>query len=320
MNGKKYISAVLALFCLVFAGCAEKGTDTDSPSTTDGVRECEHSFVETGYADIRFCRNCNEIDGGELPDGVRFVEYTLEGDESISVKFVGKLDETDRVIEGVAVYDDKVGRIETSEEGFGTYEITYDNGNVYCGHLNRIFRHGIGSMDFANGDRYEGTFENDFMSGDGSGGVECVYTYKNGDVYKGDFAGGNPNGDGVVTYADGSVYEGSFVDGHREGRGSYTFANGDMYTGEYIADMMEGNGVYVFANGDMYTGEYKANLREGNGTYVFANGDKYEGEFVAGDMHGKGTYTLADGRSYSGLFENGQIVVGSGEVIEIPAI
>jgi len=315
MNGKQYISAVLALLCLTFAGCTEKGADTDPSPATDPVTECEHAFVETGYDDIRFCRSCDEIEGGELPEGVRFIKYTLEGDGGTTARFVGELDESDRVIKGIAAYANKVGRIETSEEGSGMHVITYDNGDIYRGFLNRVFRHGRGMLVFANGDRYEGTFENDLMSGDGSDGAECIYTYNNGAVYVGDFADGKFHGEGKATYSDGSTYEGGFAGGHREGKGTYVFANGDTYTGEYVADKMEGNGVYLYANGDMYTGEYKANLREGKGTYVFANGDKYEGEFVAGDMHGKGTYTLSGGEVYSGRFEHGQIVVGEGNII-----
>ena len=45
--------------------------------------------------------------------------------------------------------------------------------------------------------------------------------YPNGDVYKGKWKHGAPNGKGDMFYHDGRVYSGFWVDGKRSGQGKY---------------------------------------------------------------------------------------------------
>jgi hypothetical protein len=68
---------------------------------------------------------------------------------------------------------------------------------------------------------------NDKMHGKGK------YTYKNGDVYEGDFAKGNPHGKGKMTWADGRVYTGDFAKGKRNGNGKMTYLNGKVEDGKW---------------------------------------------------------------------------------------
>ena len=51
-------------------------------------------------------------------------------------------------------------------------------------------------------------------------------TYANGDVYDGEWE------DGKMTYADGVVYNGEWKDGKKH-VGKMTYANGDVYDGEW---------------------------------------------------------------------------------------
>ena len=44
-------------------------------------------------------------------------------------------------------------------------------------------------------------------------------TYKNGDKYEGEFQNDNITGKGTLTCADGSIYTGDFMEGKKNGKG-----------------------------------------------------------------------------------------------------
>jgi len=71
--------------------------------------------------------------------------------------------------------------------------------------------HGKGVLMYANGNRYEGEWENDVI-----------------------------NGHGTLFYADGDKYEGQWSQGKMHGTGTYTYADGDQYTGEWCDDQRHG--------------------------------------------------------------------------------
>ena len=56
-------------------------------------------------------------------------------------------------------------------------------------------------------------------------------------------------GDGVFTFADGNVYRGQLKGDKLEGDGVFTAANGDVYRGQWKGDEREGDGVFTFASG-----------------------------------------------------------------------
>ena len=53
-------------------------------------------------------------------------------------------------------------------------------------------------------------------------------TFKNGEIYEGEFDNDLPNGQGKILYTDGRSYEGGFRDGKWEAPGIYTLANGQI--------------------------------------------------------------------------------------------
>jgi len=66
--------------------------------------------------------------------------------------------------------------------------------------------HGKGRMEWANGDWYEGDFDNGNRTGYGT------YTWANGDKYEGELLNGKRHGRGTQTNADGTVISGYWVE------------------------------------------------------------------------------------------------------------
>ena len=73
--------------------------------------------------------------------------------------------------------------------------------------------HGVGRLSSANGDVYEGNFENGKYHGVG------VFRKANGDVFMGVSEGGYAVGLGVIVYATGEKYKGYFSENKRNGKG-----------------------------------------------------------------------------------------------------
>ena len=87
---------------------------------------------------------------------------------------------------------------------------------------------GEGTLQYANGDRYEGMWRKDAAHGRGT------LQYTTGDVYEGDWKDNLRHGSGTFTCAaDGKVYAGEFADGLKHGRGTLTLPSGDSITGNW---------------------------------------------------------------------------------------
>jgi hypothetical protein len=106
-----------------------------------------------------------------------------------------------------------------------------------------------------------------------------VVIYTNGDIYSGQWANDNRNGNGIMTYANGDVYDGTWANGRPYGHGVMTYANGDVYDGHFPY----GHGVMTYANGDVYDGTWLNGRRNGNGVMTYANGESYEGKWTNGN-------------------------------------
>ncbi len=250
--------------------------------------------------------------------GFRYMSYkVVRADEEITVKYVGRVDSDGSPYDGTVIYPDKTGKLAIDKENSDLYTISYSTGDVYRGHLKKALKNGTGVVVYANGDRYEGNFANDVISGVSDENYKCVYTYANGDKYEGDFVGGKKHGTGKMTFADGSSYEGQFISDLRDGEGTQVYSDGSTYKGSFTKDLRNGYGEFTWASGDSYKGDFVDGVRTGKGIYTWANGDSYNGDFAEGDMHGTGTYTLANGKVYKGTFNHGQVVIGEGTIIDI---
>lgn len=160
-----------------------------------------------------------------------------------------------------------------------------------------------------------------------------VMEWCNGDRYEGGFDQGHPHGgSGTFTYADGRVYTGEFARGERDGKGRLTLPNGDVYDGQFVRNTITGFGTATYAGGARvfrglfdhgrkvrgalefpgtprgFNGEWQDEKPHGTGHMTFANGDFYEGDFAAGELQGIGClfYAAPAGRVYYGQFFHGQ--------------
>ena len=95
-----------------------------------------------------------------------------------------------------------IARSAPVRHGSGTCE--YPNGEKYEGQWRHDKRHGMGVLHYNDGSRYEGMWYNDLRNGKGK-----QFTWK-GEVFTGKFIGGQRNGHGVYEYSDGSIYDGEW--------------------------------------------------------------------------------------------------------------
>jgi hypothetical protein len=135
--------------------------------------------------------------------------------------------------------------------------------------------------------------------------------FANGDTFEGQFEQGIPDVDGSYTEKDGSRYVGQWRKGVKHGRGKSVWASGQSYDGDWVADKPEGKGTIVFANGDRYEGQVSNGQPNGKGVKVYASQDRYEGSFQQGEAHGEGFYRWRNGDTYNGLWQKGK-KVGAG--------
>lgn len=63
--------------------------------------------------------------------------------------------------------------------------------------------------------------------------------------YDGTFVNDAMTGEGKLSYYDGSVYEGQITSGVFQGKGKYTWPSGSFYDGEFVNGEMHGNGIYL---------------------------------------------------------------------------
>ena len=159
--------------------------------------------------------------------------------------------------------------------------------------------HGKGRITHANGDIYQGEWNNGKACGYG------VYVDLVGSIYRGEWDEDQFHGKGIEMWNFGDIkYQGDFVHAQKTGKGKFEF-EGNYYEGEFRNGLFEGLGKYYFAeSGKTYEGEFHDNSIIGRGVMMWADGSKYEGEFVNGKMEGKGTKTWANGNRYEGMWKN----------------
>ncbi|CAE7250773.1 Rsph1 [Symbiodinium necroappetens] len=134
---------------------------------------------------------------------------------------------------------------------------------------------------------------------------KATANYANGDIYEGLFENGIRHGQGTYTYLKGDVFSGTFDNNQKTGLGRIVYKKGGYYHGHFKGGKREGEGTFQYANGDIFSGYWKDGKKHGSGTYVF-NKTKYEykGEWKDGQIS-TGTWTLTvDGTQYQGTFQS----------------
>lgn len=151
----------------------------------------------------------------------------------------------------------------------------YEDGTRYEGEKYLEKRHGRGVYYYLEGYRYDGTWENDTMSGFGT-----LWLDEKNKLYEGEFKEGLFHGKGTVyntqpriedlknfdggdfTFLGGGWerFEGQYIEGKKNGLGSLFMLNGDLFVGKFVNDAVEGRGSYTSKSGKIRIGLWKDNL------------------------------------------------------------
>jgi hypothetical protein len=179
------------------------------------------------------------------------------------------------------------------------FTIEEENISFYTGEKNKNHqKHGLGTLLFITGEKYEGYWEADIFNLFGR------YINRKGEIFEGTFSNFVLHGNGKICNSERS-YEGEFLFGKKNGKGKEFFENED-YEGEFRNDKRDGKGILKFKKtNNIYEGEFKEGLMTGTCIFRWANGDRYEGAVFDGIFQGKGKYFWKNGNEYVGSYENG---------------
>ena len=89
-------------------------------------------------------------------------------------------------------------------------------------------RHGLGTIQYANGSVYEGMWNKGLREGYGR------LIHPTGDMYEGDWSGDKANGRGIFSNVEGYTYQGDWVDDCQHGIGCERWqSNASCYEGRF---------------------------------------------------------------------------------------
>uniref|UniRef100_K3X194 Uncharacterized protein n=1 Tax=Globisporangium ultimum (strain ATCC 200006 / CBS 805.95 / DAOM BR144) TaxID=431595 RepID=K3X194_GLOUD len=183
---------------------------------------------------------------------------------------------------------------------------------------------GHGAMSFANGESYEGYFEDGFFSGLGT------YVHRDGGKYEGHFVKSKRHGKGRRVFANGGQYDGDWADDKMHGRGRLTrksalpTGKGTLvYEGAFEWGAQTGEAVISFTYTPFdsttrfeWTDEYEFPLQS-EFWHCGRGASTYHGQVLRGNFHGYGVLRSPDGKVWSGEWMHGKMT-GVGERIYFP--
>ena len=162
--------------------------------------------------------------------------------------------------------------------GLGTLE-SHEHKFVYEGRFKKGHMHGLGGvLRYSEGDVFEGEMcEGDMKEG--------KYTFANGDVYNGRFNDFLFDGEGMIVYKKKEKfksYKGKFKNGQFHGEGKITWHNGDTFTGIFENGHQKGKG-YKETSKYIASGDFLRFKLHGHGSFInLETRDYYEGPFIEG--------------------------------------
>ena len=171
----------------------------------------------------------------------------------------------------------------------------YENGK-YEGIIINGKREKIGTMEYNDGTKYEGEWNNDKQHGKGI--FRAIPTNNNHLMlikYEGDFVNDKKEGKGVAIYSNGDKYEGEWKNNKQYGRGIVIYSSGGRYEGDWAEGKFNGLGTYYLRNGEKYEGKFEDNRYNGYGKFHHLNGDILEGIFINDQPNGKCYLHKSDG-------------------------
>ena len=153
----------------------------------------------------------------------------------------------------------------------GNGALTYSDGRIRSGFWSENIYQGSSVSDITvktGGPQPPTSKVNEKLEGCQSGNCKNgrgIYLYADGNIYEGDFENGLPNGTGKISYANGDVYEGEIEKGSLHGKGMMISANGNKVQGiwesgkfiksigsEIVINQVTDNTPYSFYEGEVY--------------------------------------------------------------------
>ena len=175
------------------------------------------------------------------------------------------------------------------KNGTGKYDFAYA---VYTGEFKNGLPEGKGSMDYGNGQLYNGRFVKGVEDGEGiliKKGVAAKVFYRNGKIEsqtamaaiggnapKVDGCTGNCfTGYGVMKFPSGNIYSGNFSNYQFSGHGVMTFASGNVLDADFSAHLPQ-NGTFTYKQENItFKGTFNADGTPATGRYDYPNTGTY---------------------------------------------
>ena len=178
--------------------------------------------------------------------------------------------------------------------GFGTWQNRDKKGrqNIYHGDLVFDKAHGQGMVIWANGEKYNGSWEKDHFHGQGT------YTLSTGERKSGNFDGGlldDPNA--KLEYEDGSIYIGGYVRDTLHGRGVHTDVDGSSTVENWTNGYMNGDQIFKNKEGTFYE-SYKYDIPHGNFKDIYNDGETKTYRMENGVIVGSVRIITKNGKTY----------------------
>ena len=117
-----------------------------------------------------------------------------------------------------------------------------------------------------------------------------------------------------MTFKNGDIYSGEWQLGLQSGYGEFTNSIGEKYIGEFQDGLYSGIGTFINQAGDKYIGNWNNGKQNGQGTLEFTNNWIVEGEFLNDKFHGNMSVTSPEGvidqlyYQYGSLIEAGELI------------
>jgi hypothetical protein len=187
--------------------------------------------------------------------------------------------------------------IQESDQIFSNEPVTINyEDDTYVGHMINGLKNGKGKYTFKNGNIYDGEYKNDKMNGYG--------IYEDMEfIYEGYFLNDKKHGQGSeVNKTNTYRYEGEWKDNLKNGLGKEILPDKSRYEGTYLNGKKNGKGKLYLSNGSIYDGELKNDKLEGHGTLKWSDDKIYIGQWQDSCLSGFGVFQnknkLYKGRIY----------------------
>lgn len=122
------------------------------------------------------------------------------------------------------------------------------HGDFFVGFFDNDVAHGPATIYYQNGDIFVGELK------DGRRAFGSL-AFANGEVYQGQFNEFGYNGKGRYSFPDGRIYDGFYKDNNKYGQGTFTWPNGSKYDGQWDK-VQHGFGVFTDENGVVTKGNF----------------------------------------------------------------